>query len=64
MITIINLLLRKDHKSLVQQNHECKSTLLRTIDECCIDNNGVLMLNVHKLDITNKKIKTKQKNKK
>lgn len=50
----------QNHKSLVSQNCEYKSTLLRAIDEHLVSGNGVLMLNIHKLNITNKKIKTKK----
>jgi hypothetical protein len=37
-----NLLLHKDHKSLVPQNHEQKLTL-PSIDEHLVSDNGVLM---------------------
>ncbi len=53
-------MLDKVHKSLVLENCEYKSTLLRAIDEHLINDNGVLMLSTHKLNITNKKIRTKK----
>jgi hypothetical protein len=44
----------------VSQNCEYKSTLLKAIDEHLVSGNGVLILNTHKLNITNKKIRTKK----
>jgi hypothetical protein len=55
-----NLLLHKDHKSLVPQNCEQKLTL-PSIDEHLVSDDGVLMFNVHKLNIKNKEIESKRK---
>ncbi len=48
----------KVHKSLVSQNCEYKSTLLRAINEHLVSGNGVLMFSIHKLNMTNKKNRT------
>jgi ABC-type cobalamin/Fe3+-siderophores transport system ATPase subunit len=47
-------------QKLMSQNCEYKSTLLRAINEHLVSGNGVLMLNIHKLNNTNKKIRTKK----
>jgi len=54
-----NLLLGANHKSLVTQNCEYKSTLPKTIDEFFTCGDGVPKFNAHKLNITNKKKKKK-----
>ncbi len=52
-------MLHKDHKILVPQNREEKLTL-PNIDEHFVSDDGVLMFNVHKLNITNKKVEPKR----
>ncbi len=54
------MLHKGDHKSLVPQNCEQKLTL-PSIDEHLVSDDGVLMFNVHKSDITNKKVEPKKK---
>ncbi len=51
-----------NHKILVTQNCEYKSTLPKTIDEFFTCGDGVPKFNAHKLNITNKKMKTKKWN--
>jgi hypothetical protein len=55
-----NLLLGANHKSLVTQNCEYKSTLPKTIDEFFTCGDGVPKFNAQKLNITNKKKKKKR----
>jgi hypothetical protein len=55
-----NLLFGANHKSLVTQNCEYKSTLPKTIDEFFTCGDGVPKFNAHKLNITNKKKKKKK----